>query len=122
VRGCHTVRWCHKCRIIPGVAAFRIRVGDQLPVLEGRATFKHNGKQQAFNFTEWKSLTFTATGPREITGAATGTSDGILMYQWTPADTTTPGNYKGKFKGYDEKGRPQTFPTKGSIEIVIEPT
>jgi hypothetical protein len=105
-------------------SSFVIRAGDELPVLRGRATYRDAaGVVKPFSFTGWTGLTFlaTATGLAPITGPATGDADGLLSYQWNPADTDIAGTYEGKFFGNDPDGYQQTFPTKGFITIEITP-
>ena len=103
---------------------FVIRAGDELPVLRVRATYLDaTGNPQPISFTGWSGLTFlaTAAGLPSITGPAMGDDNGVLSYQWNPADTDAAGTYEGKFTGLDPSGFQQTFPTKGFITIEIAP-
>lgn len=46
-------------------------------------------------------------------------SDGILLYEWTKADTSTPGKYFAEIKVTFSSGRIQTYPEQGYLEFTI---
>lgn len=95
---------------------FVIRRGDTLPILVADANDATGG---AFDFTGW-TIVFKMSGPTDITGPATGSSAGVLSYTWASGDTDIPGRYDAIFVGTSPDGKTQTFPTRGSIPIVIE--
>nr|WP_242025308.1 BppU family phage baseplate upper protein [Leptolyngbya sp. FACHB-36] len=46
-------------------------------------------------------------------------SDGILFYEWTKADTSTPGKYFAEIKVTFSSERIQTYPEQGYFEFTI---
>lgn len=93
---------------------FSIHRGDLLPVLQAIAKTCSG----PVDFTGW-TLTFSMSGPREVSGPATGTSAGVLEYTWASGDTTVAGFYEGRFIGTSPSGKQQTFPTKGHLLIEV---
>lgn len=89
-----------------------IYVGNLLPEYIADATTCG----MPFDFTGW-TLTFEMRGPVTITGAATGTIDGVLTHNWVAGDTDIPGEYEVLFRGVSPSGRPRTFVVQGTVSI-----
>lgn len=98
---------------------FHIRRGDTLPIFQADA--KVEGKPFLFATGGWTVITFEMSGPVLVTGAATGDDTGLLTYAWIAGDTATPGTYEAVFRGTALDGNHQTFPTSGSITVIIDP-
>ncbi len=56
-----------------------------------------------------------------ITGPATGSALGVLVYDWAADDLAIAGTYAACFVGIDATGRAATFPTGSNLEIVVTP-
>lgn len=109
--------------------AFVIHIGDLLPLLEvyvrtccGQALvfLSPTTEGTVFDFTGWTALTFSMSGPSDMSGAATADlTTGKLTFTWVAGNTAVPGFYEGRFKGTSPAGKQQTFPTKGAILIEV---
>lgn len=96
-----------------------VRAGDLLPIVEIDVVYKCN--RRPFDFTGWTDITFIMEGPTTITGAATGSSSGVLTFVWGAGTTDVPGSYEGRFRGTSPEGKRRTFPTRGYIPVEIAP-
>lgn len=100
---------------------FDIPQGDLLPAIEAVA-FKVSGPVDFTSYTG--GVTFRMLkGSTVVIASGVVTSDdlGNLSYQWQSGETAVSGTYSGRFHGIDGAGRRQSFPTVGSITIVIGP-
>lgn len=91
----------------------QIGVGDLLPSLVVDVQTCTGG----FDFTGW-TLTLELRGPVQVTGAAAGTSEGVVTYDWVAGNTDFPGDYSVRIRGMSPTGRPRTFPVAGVVRIV----
>jgi hypothetical protein len=46
--------------------------------------------------------------------------NGVVKYSWVSGDTDTAGEYEGEFEVMWPGTKPETFPNRGKIKIVIE--
>lgn len=96
--------------------AFVIRQGDTLPPL----VLDVADCDGPFVFTDW-TLTLRMSGPAEVSGAALGSAEGIVLYEWAAGDTAVPGVYAAVIDGVSPTGGTRTFPARGAVTVIVEP-
>ena len=103
---------------------FTIRQGSLLPVLPTTGT-RAGGVVDFTTFTgglTFKMVCHHRDGTTTtITGPATGDNAGNLSYVWQTGDTDVAGTYEAVFEGIDGAGKPETFPTKYNLVVVVFP-
>lgn len=102
---------------------FSIKAHDQLPALRVQLQTASDGAPvDLTNATSVKFImTVTVGGATTISSAAVieNAVQGIVRYDWTAANTATPGQYLGEFEVTWTGGKKQTFPTGQYITIAI---
>lgn len=73
-----------------------------------------------FDFEGW-TLTLRMSGPAEVSGAAIGSADGVVLYEWVAGDTAVPGVYEAVIDGVSPTGGTRTFPARGAVTVIVEP-
>ena len=102
---------------------FYIKRGDRLPVLtmtlrssDGRAVNLATASSVVLRMRERGSTTnATIAGTCAVTGSGTGE----IEYRWSSGETNSAGTYSGELLVTWGDGRTQTFPSRGSFEIII---
>lgn len=73
------------------------------------------------DFTGYTALAFRMVGSVVVTGAATGSADGVLIYYWVTGDLAVAGTYEAVFTAIDPTGRPEEFPTGANLALIVVP-
>lgn len=100
-------------------AIFHLKRGDTSPALLYRLAPEVNlaGASVAF------SMRVRDGGPtvieREAASVEGDPADGVVRYDWTPADTATAGRFEAEFEVTYADGAVETFPNEGFIIVMI---
>lgn len=101
-----------------------MKAGDLEPDLVGNVIIRDTGKPQDLSLATSVTFNMTnaATGALQVSNQAsiTNPQTGEITYQWNPGDTAVVGRYHGEFVVQWPNARPQTFPTVGTFDIVID--
>lgn len=100
--------------------------GDLRPALRVKLRYQ-DGAADSAGLGDASSVVFNManaeTGAMVIEGGTVSIEDaatGLVRYDWEDGDTDAIGSYDAEFVVV-VAGKPETFPTTGSIRIIIEP-
>ena len=101
---------------------FYVKKNDTAPSL--RASLKDGGDQAIdlsdatvnFHMRKVGASTIKVDASAVVIGSS---SDGIVQYNWTTADTDTAGTYQGEFEVTYSDGSVESFPNNGYILVEI---
>lgn len=105
------------------MADFSIKAHDNLPALRVQLqTASDELPVDLTNATGVKFIMTATVGGATIistAGVIENAVQGIVRYDWTTANTSTPGQFLGEFEVTWTGGKKQTFPTGSYITIAI---
>lgn len=95
-----------------------IKRGDTKPTLH---VTLYNGKTLINLSLATIKVIGTRNNVRVLEATTTGTTDGVVEYEWEPEDTSTVGTMLVELEVTFEDGGVQTFPKNGYITVAILP-
>ena len=101
------------------MAFHRMKVGDLRPVFY--ATVKRAGAVDLTGATAVLRMGLAGSAETvDYSLTVVSAEDGIVQYEWSTGDTDVAGTYQASIIVTWPDSDPETFPTKGFLEIVIE--
>lgn len=106
------------------MADFTLKANDEEPSIQ--ATLARGGTPVDLTAATGVKFVMAAKGggPPKVNAAAVivSPSQGIVRYDWTSADTDTPGSYQAEWQVTWGTGKSQTFPTTSyhSIDVLAD--
>jgi hypothetical protein len=104
------------------MSAYRIKRHDLLPVVQGTCS-DANGPVDLTNATSVVfNLTLVGGSTPKVnraTAAFVDKPNGVVSYSWAGTDTDTSGSYNGEFEVGWPSSKPETFPNRGYINVVV---
>lgn len=100
---------------------FYIKKGDRLPTIRS-TLYQPDGEIQPLTSVSGVKFIMYQNGTEKINAAASvleGGTTGAVEYAWATNDTNTSGVYKAEWQVTFTDGKPQTFPNKGYISVII---